>query len=234
MPLYRNDIARSTAGFQSIIVLISAEHDPMNMNVRLLLLLAPVALSPVAMAQPDGSPLEPLFECRALVDDSARLACLDAAVDALRGDTESGEVVAVDRNQIEAAEEATYGLSIPGFSLPSLPSLSLPRLANNSEDLAEADESSSSADRVLVRDDSGRIERIENLGVASIGETPYGRLVITLQNGQVWTQIDDTHIVLPRRLAENEMTAAIRNASLGSYMFQLNNRGRWFRAERSD
>jgi hypothetical protein len=206
----------------------------MNMNVRLLLLLAPVALHPAAMAQSDNSPLEPLFTCRAMVDDSARLACLDAAVDALRGDTDSGEVVAVDREQIEAAEEATYGLSIPGFSLPSLPSISLPRLANNSEDLAEADETSSATDRVLVRDDRGRIERIENLGVSSIGETPYGRLIITLQNGQVWTQIDDTHIVLPRRLAENEMTAAIRNASLGSYMFQLNNRGRWFRAERSD
>lgn len=202
------------------------------MNVRLLFLAAPLAFAPLAEAQSDSSPLAPLFACRDIQNDAERLACLDREVDTLRGETEAGEIVAVDRQQIDAAEEATYGLQIPGFSLPDVPRLSLPTLRSESEDLADAEAASPATQRTVIRDDEGRIERIENLAVASIGETAYGRLVIELQNGQTWTQIDDTRVVLPRSIPEDEMTASIRNASLGSHLMQLNGRGRWFRARR--
>ncbi|MAK65044.1 MAG: hypothetical protein CMF75_09960 [Maricaulis sp.] len=176
-------------------------------------------------AQSGGQPLQPLFACRAIEDDSARLACLDAAVEALYGDAESGEVVAVDRGQIERAEESTFGLSIPNFSLPSL--------RGEHTELAEAEAAEAhSPERVVTRDDDGRIERIEELAVTEISTRRDGKVIITLANGQVWRQTDSTRIQGISRGARPGLTANIRTGALGSYFMQLNNGGRWFRAER--
>jgi len=204
------------------------------MNVRLLFLLCPVVFSAPVEAQTENSPLAPLFECREIPDDAERLSCLDAAVDSLRGDTDSGDIVAVDREQIEAAEEATFGLSIPGFSLPEVPRLSLPSLSGNAEDLTQAEETDISPDRVVTRDDEGNISRIENLAVESIDENPHGKVIVALQNGQVWRQTDSTHVQLPRRTPHNEMSATIRSGSMGAYFMRLNNLSRWFSVERVD
>lgn len=161
------------------------------MNVRLFLVLSILAMPSAAEAQTAGSPLQPLFECRGIADDSARLACLDAAVEALYGEAESGDVVAVDRQQIEAAEESTFGLSIPNFSIPGLG-----RRGENAGDtaLAEADATARSPDRVVRRDDDGNIERIEGLAVTAVEINRAGHVVVTLANGQVWRQTDNTHV----------------------------------------
>jgi hypothetical protein len=179
----------------------------------------------MAHAQTGPSPLDPLFACRDIADDAARLACFDAATDTLRGETESGEVVAVDRSQIEAAEEATFGLSIPNFSLPSL--------RGNNAQLAEAAAASeASPERVVTRNDDGEIERIRGLRVTGLELSPAGNVYVTLDNGQVWRQTDNTHVQGARRGARDGLTAAIRGGALGSYFMRLDNGGRWFRAER--
>lgn len=201
------------------------------MNVRLFLWLAPALFCAPASAQTDSSPLEPLFQCQDIVEDAARLTCLDAAVTALRGDTASGEIVAVDRQQIEAAEEATYGLSIPGFRLPDIPRLSLPSLSRNSADLTEAAATTASPDRTVIRNDAGVIRRIDNLAIESITINSARHVEVTLQNGQVWRQTDGTHVQISRRIPHNELTASIRNAAVGSYFMKIGN-GRAFRAER--
>ncbi len=195
------------------------------MKSRLLVVLSPLVLIAPVEAQSGGQPLQPLFACRAIEDDSARLACLDAAVEALYGDAESGEVVAVDRGQIERAEESTFGLSIPNFSLPSL--------RGEHTELAEAEAAEAhSPERVVTRDDDGRIERIEELAVTEISTRRDGKVIITLANGQVWRQTDSTRIQGISRGARPGLTANIRTGALGSYFMQLNNGGRWFRAER--
>ena len=195
------------------------------MNVRLLLMISPLALASAANAQAAGSPLDPLFACREIADDSARLACFDAATDALRSETESGDVVAVDRERIEAAEEATFGLSIPNFSLPSL-------RGENTQLAEAADAEAASPERVVTRNDDGNIERIEGLLVSEVETSPAGNVFVTLANGQVWRQTDNTHIQGVRRGATEGLTASIRGGALGSYFMRLNNGGRWFRAER--
>ena len=201
------------------------------MNVRLFLWLAPALFWAPATAQTSNSPLEPLFQCQEIGDDTARLSCLDAAVSALRGDTASGEIVAVDRQQIEAAEEATYGLFIPGFSLPDIPRLSLPSLSGNSEDLAEAAATTASPNRTVIRNDQGVIRRIDNLAIESISMNSARHVEVTLQNGQVWRQTDGTHVQISRRIPHNQLTVSIRNAAVGSYFMKIGN-GRAFRAER--
>lgn len=198
------------------------------MNARLLILLPASLITAPALAQGGDSPLDPLFTCRDIADDGARLTCLDAAVDALRSETESGEVVAVDREQIEAAEEATYGLTIPQFRLPGL---SLPGGGEDSE-LAELESASASPQRVIVRDTNGRIESIEGLAVAEISENRSGDTIVRLANGQVWRQTDDTYVQLTRSRADTDYTATISNGALGSHFMRLDNGGRRFRVER--
>jgi hypothetical protein len=199
------------------------------MNTRLLLLAVAVALPSQAVAQIPSSPLDGLFACEAIADDTARLSCLDAAVAALHGETESGSVIAVNRDEVEAAEEATFGLSIPGFSLPSLPRMGLPR--GSASDLAAADETAVSGERTVSRDASGQIDRIDNLAVASITFNRSRRAIVTLENGQVWQQLDSdtTHVV---RSVDPGDGATIRSAALDSYMMRIGENGRWFRARR--
>ncbi|OLF72344.1 hypothetical protein AWH62_10965 [Maricaulis sp. W15] len=198
------------------------------MNARLLILLPASLITAPALAQGGDSPLDPLFTCRDIADDGARLACLDAAVDALRSETESGEVVAVDREQIEAAEEATYGLTIPQFRLPGL---SLPGGGEDAE-LAELESASASPQRVIVRDTNGQIESIEGLAVAEISENRSGDTIVRLANGQVWRQTDNTYVQLTRSRADTDYTATISNGALGSHFMRLDNGGRRFRVER--
>jgi hypothetical protein len=179
------------------------------MNARLLILLPAALISAPALGQGDSSPLDPLFTCRDIVDDSARLACLDAAVDALRGDTERGDVVAGDPEQ---------GLSLPG--------------GGEDVELAALEAETASPDRTIIRDDNGQIERIEGLRVVEISENRSGDLIVRLANGQVWRQTDNTHVQLSRRRGVTEYTATISNGALGSHFMRLDNGGRRFRAER--
>ena len=206
------------------------------MNTRLLLLATTLGFSPAALAQAPASPLSDLFACEVVSDDAARLACLDSAVAALHSSTESGDVIAIERNEVEAAEEATFGLSIPGFHLPSLPRFAIPGSSGEARDLAAADAASEAqsdtSNRVVTRNDDGQIARIENLAVASVRLSRSGKAIVTLENGQVWQQLesDTAHI---SRSETGSGGATIRAAALGSYMMRLGENGRWFRASRT-
>jgi hypothetical protein len=205
------------------------------MNTRLLFLPFTLLITAPASAQDASSPLSPLFECRQISDATARLACLDSAVDQLYASEGSGDVVVVGRDDIEAAEEATYGLDISGLRLPGLMNFNLS--GGESTDLANAatpaagTEAESASHRV-ERNDAGEITRIEGLAIENLERGAYNRLIVTLQNGQVWRQIDDTRIIYSRRQPVSEMSAAVRSAALGSHLMDLNDRGRWFRVRR--
>lgn len=189
------------------------------MNLRSLFAAISLALALVGAAQAAESRLDALFACQEISGDAARLTCLDREVAALRGESKSGEFVAADREQLE---EDSYGLDRSSVPLPT----------PESEDIASGEPAGSSAERRIVRDEDGRIEGLENLAVARVSATPYGKLIVKLQNGQVWTQIDRIQIFIPRRTPHEEMTASISNAALGSHKMQLNGAGPWFRVRR--
>jgi hypothetical protein len=178
-----------------------------------------VALALVAAARAADSPLDALFACQKIADGSARLTCLDREVAALHGGAQSGTVVAVDRNKLE---ESNYGLDRASVPLPTPESPKVP--ANTPAD--------SPADSGIVRDKNGRVEGLENLAVARFDRTPYGQLIVELQNGQLWTQTDRITLDTPRRAPQQATTVSISNAALGSYKMQLNGKGAWFRVRR--
>lgn len=173
------------------------------------------ALALVAAARAAESPLDALFACQKIADEAARLTCLDREVAALRGVTQSGEVVAVERKTLE---ESSYGLNRSGVPLPKMES---PNVAN-----AEP------ARQQIVRGENGRMEGLANVAVVRVDRTPYGQVIVELENGQVWTQTDRIQLDDLRRAPRQAMTASISNAALGSHKMQLNGQGAWFRVRR--
>lgn len=122
--------------------------------------------SPVA-AQTGATPdaLTQVYNCASQTDNAARLACYDAAVGRLQSEQTSGNIVAVDRGQIETIERESFG-----FSLPSLPNVF---------------RRSGAAETPTLTETALTIERISRRGD--------GGAVFYMTNGQAWTQIDTTH-----------------------------------------
>ena len=195
------------------------------MNVRLPIA-ALLLITPVAGAQEAGeSPLRTLFACQAITEPGERLACLDREVTELRTSEAEGRLVAVSRREIEAAEEASYGLSIPNFSLPSLP-----RLGFGREDGGEATVTRTETGGEIRRDSRGRIEQVTGEPILAVRRDAQRRIVFELANGQVWRQNDATRVYVPNNIEGH--TADIQSGTLGSHLMRIDDSNRWFRAVR--
>ena len=142
-----------------------------------------------------------VYACKAIASDAERLACYDAAVGRLKAAEEAGEVKTFTRKDVEQVKRESFGFSIP----------SLPKLAFGNKD----DEGKAKPDDLKEVTEA----------VKSVGGTR-GALRVTLENGQVWVQIDDKS-VNPR----NQKEARIYQAALGSYKMKLDG-GLAFRVRR--
>lgn len=97
------------------------------------ILLATVAAG-TAQAAPTVDPkaravvLQSVLDCRAIADKEQRLTCYDAAVGRLDVAQSKGEVVVVDRAQVQAVKRQAFG-----FALPSLASM-LPKVHDEGEE----------------------------------------------------------------------------------------------------
>ena len=56
-----------------------------------------------------------VLDCRAVKDDTARLACYDAAAASMGQAETRGDIVVIDRAQAEAAHRESFGLSLPSL-----------------------------------------------------------------------------------------------------------------------
>lgn len=154
------------------------------------------ALVPANAEQPLTRPTEALYACATETDDTVRLACFDTAVANLKAAENAGEVRTVDVSSIKQIERDSFG-----FSLPSLT-------------------------EIFRRDESGKellSQEVEEviLPIASISVNRVTRkATITLENGQVWEQVDSEE--LSRSKVRKGKEAKIRKASLGSYLMTIN------------
>jgi hypothetical protein len=78
------------------------------------LAIAPPALAQAVQATPG---LQAVFECRAVADSAARLACFERTVSTLQAALAAREVVVVDREQARAARREAFGFSIPSLNI---------------------------------------------------------------------------------------------------------------------
>jgi hypothetical protein len=80
--------------------------------------LGAVAGAPSAGGSPAGAPAtEAVVACRALTDDSQRLACYDKAVAAMADAEKTGDLLTMDRAQRRAVRRQAFGLSLPSLAI---------------------------------------------------------------------------------------------------------------------
>ena len=154
--------------------------------------------------------------CRNTSSDADRIACLEAALLGME----------VEAAQREAAQSQIDPPSLEFEPAPAEGSAESPKPAVVGI----------GADQVIARNQTQQ-ERIDSLeeargmNVASYGMVPVGRLLVTLENGQVWRQIKgDTQQV--RVDLERNQTVDIEESSLGGYKLRLNEMRRTIRVER--
>ncbi len=162
------------------------------------------ALAFPAFAQ--ESPLAGIYACADEAGDSARLACFDAAVAALRADEEEGEVAVVSSEQIEKVAEESFGR--PGGA----------DLAAVAPKVAAASASGAEAPDELV------------MTVVKIDEQRDGKIVLTMENGQVWRQTTGGR---PRYRGNGPWEAEIMRGAIGGFRLKLDG-GRPIRVTREN
>jgi hypothetical protein len=146
-------------------------------------------------------------QCAALGDDLERLACYDRIFRA----------PAVTAPPAAKAAPVTVGAASTATVAPATSTAAAPVAGTPTDDfgLTEA------AKRAREPEES-RQKRPESISgaVAGVARQPAGELVVTLENGQVWTQLQ----VDPRARVAVGDTITIRTAALGSYMLVTANR----------
>jgi hypothetical protein len=148
--------------------------------------------SATAQAVDGATPLEPVYACAAIAAPEARLACFDREVAALKAGEQGGQFTAIDAGRVAEIQRESFG-----FAIPSLPKIALPRLGGDAKDAAGPDQVSA----VL----------------AGVRKTPDGKLSFTLENGQVWRQID----AAKNNRAKKGAAVTVRKAALGSYQMSF-------------
>ncbi len=163
-----------------------------------------VFMLPVAIASADALHDE-LRVCRDLADDDARLICYDAALDRSRQSGYSRPAAAAEKPASEAPAEPA---SAPGTVAASGAAVNL-----SQEDLF-----GKTGDEVgrTVEEATGS-KPIDSLSatVTKLQQYSYDKVLITLDNGQLWRQVDASNL----RLRSGD-AVVIERAALGSFMLK--------------
>lgn len=141
--------------------------------------------------------MEKVLGCADIVEAGERHACFDALIPELkraRGDLVGSTAPAEAKPPLQAAE----------FGAPRAPAspLTAPVLSDNR---AGAIPTPRAPDRVTLE-------------VKSISAGGDGKLQFTMENGQVWKQVDTTRL---RNLGAGPWSAEIRKAAFGSYLLTV-------------
>lgn len=159
------------------------------------------------------SPLEPIYLCAAKTDPTARLACFDEAVAAIRAKEAKSEIVTFDKQRVEKVRREAFG-----FSLPSLPKLGFPAFGGGGK--ADGKDQGNAA----------LVEEIEEQSFMVTGTRESGgRLVLTLENGQIWRLNDPEELNAPKKLP---FKIQIRKATMGSFILTVEGRNKGYRVRR--
>jgi hypothetical protein len=161
------------------------------MRCLLAALLALTAAPAIAHA---ASPLDPIYACAAIANDSERLKCFDAALAKLKATEQSGDVTIVDREGVRSLEKDSFG-----FHLPSIGALFARRAPNAAAPV--------SVNAQTIEEVAAKITRLGRSGADQ-------QAVFTLDNGQVWRQIDTASTATVK--AGEAVT--IKRAAMGSFM----------------
>lgn len=187
-------------------------------------------LTTQASAQDVSAPKEvdALFACQSKTDNAARLECFDETVSALRIANESGNLATLSRDEVKDFERDGFG-----FNLPSLPQLRGLFGSKNPNEESEGVASSTAGDIGESSIDAEPLDRV-TLSVDRWETFNRGRYRFYLTNGQVWSQTESDQLRRPRAGDSGVVEVEIRKASFGSFLLQLNGKGRSVRVRRTE
>lgn len=159
--------------------------------------LASTGIAATAETAP-ARPTDGIYACAEVSDDAERLKCFDTAVAALKTAETSGNVRTIDVAAIEKIERESFG-----FSLPSLTDV----FRRSDRDGTGKPSTDKQIDEVTHPIKSISVNRVTH------------KATITLENGQIWEQIDSQEI--PRTKIRKGKEATIKRASLGSFLMTI-------------
>jgi hypothetical protein len=162
-----------------------------------------------------ADPLTGLLACRALTDSAARLACFDRETAALAAAPAPALAAAPTAPAVAAAE--SYSASAPSAPV----SAAAPRNAAPILDAQQSFGLSGSAIAAHEEAAGARPQKLAKLEarVVALALSGEGRTVFTLDNAQVWRQIESDGDML----AKLGDSATLSRGLLGSYWLQLKN-----------
>ena len=163
------------------------------MKFRSFAIFALIAASPAAAqeeARERPQALTRVLDCRAMQSDAERLACYDREVTALQQAEEARELVVLDRQQVRRTRRTLFGLTLPNLGL----------LGDDSPDQEGVTEIQST--------------------LRSAFQNPYGKWILTLEDGARWIQLDGREFGREPRAGH---PIRIRRAAMGSYLANIDN-----------
>lgn len=149
-----------------------------------------VLISAPAVAQ--QAPIDKVYACADISDANVRHTCFDALVPELKK-ARSGSFSIPTTPTVRLQQQAELGLSKPPPSALTAP-------------VTQPGDSALKA-----------IDRI-SLPVKTIMTGPDGKTRFTMENGQIWKQVDSARL---RNIGDGPWTADIRKAAFGSYLLTI-------------
>jgi len=167
-----------------------------------------------------------LVVCRGLPSDEARVICYDAAVDRSRQKGGPRPAPAEVNPPVSPAE--TPAATTPAAVEPAAAAASGATAASISQEELFG-QSSGEVQRTV--DEATGSESIDSLGaqITRLQQSGYDKVLITLNNGQVWQQVDTSSLRL--KVSDDVM---IERAALGSFMLKKTGSKRTMRVSRRD
>jgi len=160
--------------------------------------------------------------CRGMPDDGARLACYDAAVDRSRQRSADGRdsAAAASPAPVAAAAAQQVPESTAAAAAGAAAPISQEALFGKNTDAVQRSIEEATGNPVLDSL-SGEIAGLQQVG--------YDKVLITLDNGQIWRQVDASQL----RLRTGD-SVVIERAALGSFMLKKQGSKRTMRVSRED
>ncbi|MBL1430415.1 MAG: hypothetical protein COA60_002675 [Robiginitomaculum sp.] len=172
------------------------------------------------------SSLKDIYACMEIAVDSERLSCFDAAAQQVKTAEASGEILAINSGSVRKLKREAFGFDLPSLSIFRLPSF--PKLQSGSNDLALVSNEQDGAE-VIAKNKEGAITKVK-LVIKRYKLRNNGKYRFYLDNGQVWEQSNSGSVFIPK--SAPQLIAEIRRAAMGSYLMQINGRGKAIRVRR--
>lgn len=160
----------------------------------IVIILAAVSIADARPTPPPGaSPraLDQVLGCRAITDDTKRLACFDQSVRDLQDAAAKRDIVVVDQEQVRETRRSLFGFSLPDIGIFG-------------------------GGKTTAKNDAGDLKEITAV-VRSVRQDASGNWIIVLEDGAIWHQTGGM-IAVPPRSGEQ---VTIKRAALGSYFLRV-------------